>query len=338
MSSPRIPDFELLWHTDDDETAAEWLRLADLYTGGVFLEPGEHDHDPAQVVFLLYLYKWVRNGQPNWLFFEAHEDALRDALERFSVPFGGSGQPRYPFWRLQRHRFWQLMSWGECCERCDVPSEVRGKAESEGPVGVLDERAWLAARIDDHLRHNVLTLLIPTYWPNHIDEVKDYFGAHSRPHIPTLNGAPSAHASAAGLSDDARPTPEFEVDSTYPTSVLRDAFNLFAPPLQSIAAPLDRDTEALFLEEGRRRVRYRQADDGRDEIRFRLPNRDCSEGLVLETLRDAQRLLVFTTASEGRSFCHRGVFELASARRRKWSFFRNTHDVVLRRLEDDGAS
>jgi hypothetical protein len=45
MTTPRIPDFETLWSTPDDETATEWLRLVDSFTGGLFIEPGEHTED-----------------------------------------------------------------------------------------------------------------------------------------------------------------------------------------------------------------------------------------------------------------------------------------------------
>jgi hypothetical protein len=330
MTTPRTPDSETLWSTPDDETATEWLRLVDSFTDGFLVEPGEHTEDPAQVVFLLYLLAWTCREKTNFLVFEPHKERLAEVLERWSVPLGGSASPRYPFWRLQQHRFWRLMSWGECCEMLDLPRSEHARFRTDASVGVLDERAWLAMMTDDLLLHNVVTSLTTSYWQHSCRDIERDLGLPDGSAPVLLSGRHTNHANMA-KKPGTRPTPRFERNRTYAAGELCELLELPTTPEECSFAHVKPGTTALLISDSSWHLAP-STDGHGQEIHWPFSNRRYDNWLVLAELSDADRLLVFTQESSGPSYRYRGAFELVSLEQRRWSLIRRIHDVVMREV------
>jgi hypothetical protein len=334
MSTPRIPDFTKLWNTSDDETATEWFRLVDSFNGGLFREPGTHDEDPAQVVVLLYVLAQTLREKANFLVFEPHKERLSELLERWSVPLGGSESPQYPFWRLQNHRFWRLMSWRECCETLDLPETTHAQYSADASVGILDERAWLAVMSDERLRQNLATYLTTYYWPGESVQVEEDIG------LPA--GRPAVRPSKASVSTSTgprakQPIPRFERNQAYATDALCRSMEIITSPKECPTKTIAPGSTALFISDSSWRIERASTNGSHEEVHWPFSNRHYDDWWVLAELSDADHVFVFTQEDRGQSYRYRGVYEPVSLEKRKWSFVRQIHDVVLRLVPGRGC-
>lgn len=333
MSTPYFPDIDLMWQTDDDETGRAWLELADSFCGGIIVERGAHTEDAAQVVFLLYLFERTVRDHSNFLVFDEHRDAVAEALEQWAGPLGGSTAPRYPFWRLQKHRFWRLTSWSACCDEFGLSRRARAKVAADASVGVLDERAWLALMQDSLLRHNMSTHLIAAYWPSNQEALAEYFD------VPTMAfSTPDSRLASRRVRPRTKPRsmpePPTRLTQTprlgreYSSAQLADLLQL-GTPLSDVAVTTAGHRDAALLVHDPRDLEQRTADGGCKELRWQCSNRDIDDWMIFDELGEARGIWVFVAVSEATYRCL-GRHALVSVEPRKWSLFRRLHDVVLR--------
>ncbi|AWV91040.1 hypothetical protein [Bradymonas sediminis] len=336
---PRIPDFDLLWTNADAQTATEWFRLLDGFGGGFFRLPGTHDEGPAQAVLLLYIIAWSTRQKTNVLSFDLHKERITELLERWAAPLGGSATAQYPFWRLQRHRFWRVMSWGQYCE--DVPAAPASPTQHspDTTVGVLDPAAWVAITGDPHLRQNIVTFLLNQYCSHAFEEALADFGLE--PQTPAFRPAPSTPNSASNPDDtpaDQHLLTKFKRHESYTADALQAHLAVGIQPDAASAHILSPETSALFIADTAWHLEdARESDATQDadmRLHWSLSSRQYDGWEVLDTLMDAEQILVFTQEEEAReadalSYRYQGVYTPVSVEARRWSPVRQMHDVVL---------
>lgn len=110
-------------------------------------------HAPHKPLLVLYSIGCTLRGEPRLIEFNNLEQPLGELIERFGEKRQRS-HPEYPFWRLQRDGFWEVIdaeAFGSRRSNTDPPvSELRQKRARGGFIGSIDSalRGDIAGALD----------------------------------------------------------------------------------------------------------------------------------------------------------------------------------------------
>lgn len=288
---------------------------------------------------LLYLIAWSTRQKTNVLSFDLHKERITELLERWAAPLGGSATAKYPFWRLQHHRFWRVMSWGQYCAAFDGAPPSLARHNPDTTVGVLDPAAWVAITGDPHLRQNVVTFLIGQYCAHAFDEALADFGLEPQtPAFCSASSTPNTDPHPDDTPADKHRLAKFKRHQSYTADVLQAHLAVGIQPDAASAHILSPETSALFIADTAWHLEHaREADathDADTQLHWSISSRRYDGWEVLDTLMDTEQILVFTQEEGTReadapTYRYQGVFTPVSVEARRWSPVRQMHDVVL---------